>query len=287
MDCAIQVFERSEPAIYFTSKQELARNLQTSDISIASALRQTEIVMGHLTDLRPEEKFTELWRTARPPVAQSVGLRCGRFWVRILENGIGDAVRAVVSAILYDVSASSWSVIMDDMTFSGWPVHFRAPSCIRSTAAVGVKLQCRYGWQTSSHTADTTVLRNDFALDRNVLHSWQLDLDLKHGFQMCSLCPEQPLGQRTPLDVGPFSIIIFCFDLKALYAGQWSVVKCCKVSWCLLTAVHSRCTQQEPVTTVQPRETERIPTNHKRAARDQLHASCGVSRRAYVSLVEV
>ncbi|KAJ8873938.1 hypothetical protein PR048_024776 [Dryococelus australis] len=50
IDCAIQVF----------GHKELARNLQTSDISITSALRQTEIVMGHLTDIRTEEKFTEL-----------------------------------------------------------------------------------------------------------------------------------------------------------------------------------------------------------------------------------
>ncbi|KAJ8889772.1 hypothetical protein PR048_009275 [Dryococelus australis] len=34
---------------------------------------------------------------------------------------------------------------------------------------------------------------------------------------------------------------------------QWRVVQCCKVSRCLLTAVRSRCPQQEPVTTVQPR----------------------------------
>ncbi|KAJ8866775.1 hypothetical protein PR048_032636 [Dryococelus australis] len=48
----------------------------------------------------------------------------------------------------------------------------------------------------------------------------------------------------------------------------WRVVTCCKVSWCLLTAAHSRCTQQEPVTTVQPGETECVPTTHKRVARD-------------------
>ncbi|KAJ8890317.1 hypothetical protein PR048_009825 [Dryococelus australis] len=58
---------------------------------------------------------------------------------------------------------------------------------------------------------------------------------------------------------------------------QWRVVNCCKARWSLLTAVHSRCTQQEPVTTMQPRETECIPTTHKRAARDQLHASCDVT----------
>ncbi|KAJ8876822.1 hypothetical protein PR048_021269 [Dryococelus australis] len=53
--------------------------------------------------------------------------------------------------------------------------------------------------------------------------------------------------------------------------------------WCLLTAVHSRCAQQEPITTVQPRETEWFPTTHKRAARDPLHTSCGVSYRAVFS----
>ncbi|KAJ8895489.1 hypothetical protein PR048_000822 [Dryococelus australis] len=46
---------------------------------------------------------------------------------------------------------------------------------------------------------------------------------------------------------------------------QLTVVKCCKVSWCLLNAVHSRCTQQEPVTTVQPRETECI-LDHSQAS---------------------
>ncbi|KAJ8893026.1 hypothetical protein PR048_005607 [Dryococelus australis] len=46
-------------------REELARNLQTSDISITSALRQTEIVMGCLTDLRIEEKFTELWKKVK------------------------------------------------------------------------------------------------------------------------------------------------------------------------------------------------------------------------------
>ncbi|KAJ8869302.1 hypothetical protein PR048_030876 [Dryococelus australis] len=57
---------------------------------------------------------------------------------------------------------------------------------------------------------------------------------------------------------------------ETMRARQWRVVKCCKVSWCLLSAVHCRCTQQEPVTTVHPGGTERIPTNHKRAARDLL-----------------
>ncbi|KAJ8876600.1 hypothetical protein PR048_021045 [Dryococelus australis] len=52
---------------------------------------------------------------------------------------------------------------------------------------------------------------------------------------------------------------------------QWRVVKRCKVSRCLLTAVHSRRTHQEPETTVQPMETEYIPTTHRRAARDPLH----------------
>ncbi|KAJ8889771.1 hypothetical protein PR048_009274 [Dryococelus australis] len=34
---------------------------------------------------------------------------------------------------------------------------------------------------------------------------------------------------------------------------QWRVVKCCKVSWCLPTAVHCRCTQQKPIITAEPR----------------------------------
>ncbi|KAJ8875959.1 hypothetical protein PR048_023867 [Dryococelus australis] len=51
--------------IVFGITEELARNLQTSDISITSALRQTQIVMGHLTGLRTEEKFTELWEKVK------------------------------------------------------------------------------------------------------------------------------------------------------------------------------------------------------------------------------
>ncbi|KAJ8878527.1 hypothetical protein PR048_019105 [Dryococelus australis] len=47
------------------------------------------------------------------------------------------------------------------------------------------------------------------------------------------------------------------------------LAQCCTLS----------CTQQEPVATVQPRESECIPTTHKRAARDPLHTSCGVSCR--------
>ncbi|KAJ8872816.1 hypothetical protein PR048_026432 [Dryococelus australis] len=59
---------------------------------------------------------------------------------------------------------------------------------------------------------------------------------------------------------------------------RWRTEK--NVSWCLLSAVHSRCTQQEPVTTMEPRETECIPTTHKRAARDILHTFCDVTCRA-------
>ncbi|KAJ8878805.1 hypothetical protein PR048_019391 [Dryococelus australis] len=60
---------------------------------------------------------------------------------------------------------------------------------------------------------------------------------------------------------------------------QWHVVKCCKARWCLLSAVHSRGTQQEPVTTVQPKETQRISTILNERARDPLHTSCGVKCR--------
>ncbi|KAJ8871220.1 hypothetical protein PR048_027526 [Dryococelus australis] len=67
---------------------------------------------------------------------------------------------------------------------------------------------------------------------------------------------------------------------KPAASNQWHMVKCCRVSWCLLTAVQSRCTPQKPVSTVQHRETECIPFAHKRAARDPLDASCGVSCRA-------
>ncbi|KAJ8881218.1 hypothetical protein PR048_017692 [Dryococelus australis] len=38
--------------------------------------------------------------------------------------------------------------------------------------------------------------------------------------------------------------------------ARWRVLNCCKLSWCSLTAVHSQCMQQEPVNTMQPRETE-------------------------------
>ncbi|KAJ8877730.1 hypothetical protein PR048_022185 [Dryococelus australis] len=51
--------------IVFGFTVELARNLQTSDISITLALRHTEIVMRHLTDLKTEEKFTELWEKVK------------------------------------------------------------------------------------------------------------------------------------------------------------------------------------------------------------------------------
>ncbi|KAJ8873520.1 hypothetical protein PR048_024338 [Dryococelus australis] len=69
MDCAIQktssLFYLEVSVIVFGITQELARNLQTSDISITFALRQTEIVMGRLTGLRTEEKFTELWEKVK------------------------------------------------------------------------------------------------------------------------------------------------------------------------------------------------------------------------------
>ncbi|KAJ8888385.1 hypothetical protein PR048_007875 [Dryococelus australis] len=58
--------------------------------------------------------------------------------------------------------------------------------------------------------------------------------------------------------------------------SQWRVLKCCKVSWCLLSAVR---TLQEPVTRVTPGETECISTTHERAARPirrfLLQAKCG------------
>ncbi|KAJ8871368.1 hypothetical protein PR048_027685, partial [Dryococelus australis] len=67
--------------IVFGITELLARNLQTSDISITSALRQTEIVMGRLTDLRTEEKFTELWE-------KPVSLPCVRKPPKRLEHNI-------------------------------------------------------------------------------------------------------------------------------------------------------------------------------------------------------
>ncbi|KAJ8869086.1 hypothetical protein PR048_030647 [Dryococelus australis] len=66
----------------------------------------------------------------------------------------------------------------------------------------------------------------------------------------------------------------YLWDLKRYY---WRVVKCCKVSWCLLSAVHSRRTQQEPETRVKPGYTKCTAATHERTARDTLHI-CG--RRA-------
>ncbi|KAJ8892605.1 hypothetical protein PR048_005186 [Dryococelus australis] len=50
---------------------------------------------------------------------------------------------------------------------------------------------------------------------------------------------------------------------------KWRVVNCCKEIWCLLTAVQSRCTQQEPITTLEFRETECID-HLKRAGKGAL-----------------
>ncbi|KAJ8890669.1 hypothetical protein PR048_010178 [Dryococelus australis] len=46
-----------------------------------------------------------------------------------------------------------------------------------------------------------------------------------------------------------------------------------EVSWCLFTTVHSRCTQQEPITTAESRETGCIPTTHNEPTTDPLHTS--------------
>ncbi|KAJ8887243.1 hypothetical protein PR048_013458 [Dryococelus australis] len=56
---------RSADMMLLIITEELARNLQTSDISITSSLRQTELIMGRLTDLTIEEKFTELWEKVK------------------------------------------------------------------------------------------------------------------------------------------------------------------------------------------------------------------------------
>ncbi|KAJ8874931.1 hypothetical protein PR048_022821 [Dryococelus australis] len=55
---------------------------------------------------------------------------------------------------------------------------------------------------------------------------------------------------------------------------QWRVVKCFKVSWCLLSAVH---TKQEPVIRMEPGETECIAATHERAGRHPLHVCCDVN----------
>ncbi|KAJ8896194.1 hypothetical protein PR048_001537 [Dryococelus australis] len=63
------LFHLEVSVIVFGITEEHARNLQTSDLSITSALRKTEIVMGRLTDLRTEEKFTELEDLDLQPVS--------------------------------------------------------------------------------------------------------------------------------------------------------------------------------------------------------------------------
>ncbi|KAJ8888477.1 hypothetical protein PR048_007967 [Dryococelus australis] len=57
---------------------------------------------------------------------------------------------------------------------------------------------------------------------------------------------------------------------------QWRVVKCCKVSWRLLSAEHTRSTQQESATKVGPGESECIAATHKRASRHPIHTCCDV-----------
>ncbi|KAJ8895488.1 hypothetical protein PR048_000821 [Dryococelus australis] len=64
----------------------------------------------------------------------------------------------------------------------------------------------------------------------------QRDASAKYEFQACTLVP-RGLEQH--------------IDSARVY------------SWCMLTAVHSRCTQQEPVTTVQPREIVRPLTSEQ------------------------
>ncbi|KAJ8870356.1 hypothetical protein PR048_029377 [Dryococelus australis] len=77
-----------------------------------------------------------------------------------------------------------------------------------------------------------------------------------------------------PLRVGAMA------HLQLIPARQRRVVNCCKVSWRLPSAVHSRCTQQEPVSTVQFREIDCIPATRKRASRWPLHGSCGTRKQA-------
>ncbi|KAJ8888939.1 hypothetical protein PR048_008433 [Dryococelus australis] len=51
---------------------------------------------------------------------------------------------------------------------------------------------------------------------------------------------------------------------------QWRDVMRSKVSWCLLSALHTRRTQQEPVTRVEPAGTECTAATHERATRSYL-----------------
>ncbi|KAJ8876919.1 hypothetical protein PR048_021369 [Dryococelus australis] len=73
-------------------------------------------------------------------------------------------------------------------------------------------------------------------------------------------------------------------DIAAL---QWRVVNCCKVCWCLLYTVQSRCTQREPVTTVERGETERIPRTHKRTGEGPNTHVLWRHMPSYVSMVEI
>ncbi|KAJ8870462.1 hypothetical protein PR048_029484 [Dryococelus australis] len=61
------------------------------------------------------------------------------------------------------------------------------------------------------------------------------------------------------------------------YMAGWAPVAWCEVSWRLLSAVHTRLTQQEPVTRVEPGETECTAATHERVSRHPLHTCCDVN----------
>ncbi|KAJ8872744.1 hypothetical protein PR048_026360 [Dryococelus australis] len=83
---------------------------------------------------------------------------------------------------------------------------------------------------------------------------------------------DQLTGYRThsilcmPIFIGDG--VIGVVQMVNKHSGRF--LKCCEVSWCLLGAVHTRRTQQEPVTRVEPGETECTAATHERAARHPL-----------------
>ncbi|KAJ8874311.1 hypothetical protein PR048_025157 [Dryococelus australis] len=83
--------------------------------------------------------------------------------------------------------------------------------------------------------------------------------------------PQHAIVNRTK---GSFPETRTSKDRDLQNSPQWCMVKCCKVSWCFLSAVHTRRTQQEVATKVGLGETERIAATHERAARHPLHMCC-------------
>ncbi|KAJ8868550.1 hypothetical protein PR048_030088 [Dryococelus australis] len=67
---------------------------------------------------------------------------------------------------------------------------------------------------------------------------------------------------------------------------QWRVVNCCKVGRCLLSAVHNRRTQQDPITTAEPGETEYNFNHSQRAGKGPIIHILWRHRPSYISMAE-